>query len=102
MATKLQKKLKLSSRVYDAIFSSSVLDVHLVVLQADGDSTSTCIEGVRLVLIDAGVELYDLVPSRLVDGSKGHCGINQEGFHWKHPLKQWRWIRMGKLIFTNG
>ena len=65
------EEIETSSRVYDAIFSSvplrhlqkSVLDVHIMVLQADGGVTSACIIAASLALADAGVELYDLVSS---------------------------------------
>lgn len=68
------EEVELSSRVYDAIFSSlvqsslkrlykSVIDVHLMVLQSDGGLTSACIVAVSLALADAGIEIYDLVPS---------------------------------------
>lgn len=68
------EEVELSSRVYDAIFSSlvqsslkrlykSVIDVHLMVLQSDGGLTSACIVAVCLALADAGIEIYDLVPS---------------------------------------
>jgi ribonuclease PH len=68
------EEVELSSRVYDAIFSSlvqsslkrlykSVIDVHLIVLQSDGGLTSACIVAVSLALADAGIEIYDLVPS---------------------------------------
>lgn len=84
--TQTPEEIELSSRVYDAIFSSlvqpalnrlfkSVLDVHLVVLQADGGLTSACIVAVSLALADAGVELYDLVPSCSVAISSNNPGI---------------------------
>ena len=92
------KEIELLSRVYDAIFSSlvqpslkrlykSVLDVHLVVLQADGGLTSACIIAVSLALADAGVELYDLVSSCCVAVSMQQPDNDQSSICLADPTK---------------
>jgi len=64
------EEVELSARVRDAIVASipleklskCVLDVYVMVLQADGAVLSAAITAASLALADAGVELYDLVP----------------------------------------
>lgn len=65
------EEMELSARLKDALSSAiplemlqkSVLDVYVLVLQADGAIFPATVTAATLALADAGVELYDLVSS---------------------------------------
>mmetsp|Transcript_43197 Transcript_43197/g.63521 ORF Transcript_43197/g.63521 Transcript_43197/m.63521 type:complete len:276 (+) Transcript_43197:1-828(+) len=52
-------------------FPKSLLEVHVLVLEEDGDVSSTAITGASLALADAGIEMFDLVAACSVARSAG-------------------------------